>query len=187
MPWWSKPSANTMVGLDSIASYSPLVQKTYKDTVGSLEIVDDSLGVGYPSHEKIKESYNILRLLNVKYIIATHKIDFDFLQELMEENTIYLYKLKEFMPRVFFTSSLDGQPNINQNALINIIKYSDGYVEIQALCTNKGFIIFSENYYPTWDVYVDGFKKENIKFADLIQAVAVDKGRHKIIFKYRPF
>lgn len=187
MPWWSRPSANAIVGLDSIASYSPLVQKSYKDAVSSLEIVDDSLGIGYASHESIKDNYNLLRLLNVKYIISAHKINFDFLEEIMEEDTIYLYKLKGFLPRVFFASSLENQPNIIQDVLINIIKYSDGYIEIEAVCTIDGFVVFSENYYPGWDVYVDGLKKENIRFENLIQAVAVDRGKHKIIFKYRPY
>lgn len=187
MPWWLRPCANMLVELDSIASYSPLVQRSYKDEVGPLEVVDASLGVLYPPPDVIKEKYNLLMLLNVKYIISAHPLNFDFLEKILLEDEISLYKVKNYLPRAFFVSSLNAKADLNQEAQINIIKYSDGYIEIEAVCLIDGFVVFSENYYPGWDVYVDGLKKENIKFKNLIQAVAVDRGKHKVIFKYKPY
>lgn len=186
MPWWSKPCANILVRLDSVASYSPLIQKSYKDEVGPLEVVDTSLGVLYPSPDVIKAKYKLLRLLNVKYIISAHPLNFDFLKQILFEEEVYLYEFKDYLPRIFFAADL-GVGNIELFRESRIIKYTDGSIEVQLTADKDGFCIFSENYYPGWNVYVDGLKKENIKFANLIQAVAINKGKHKVIFKYRPF
>jgi hypothetical protein len=187
MPWWAKPSSNILVEVDSIASYSPLVQKNYKDEISSLEIVDNSLGIIYPETKAIKDKYNLLRILNVKYVIASEELNFDFLEKVIAEDKIILYKLNNSLPRLFFLSNLDGNALEEQITPVEIIKYGNGYIEGELDSPVKGFVIFSENYYPTWDVYVDGVKTQNIKFMNLIQAAAVDKGKHKIIFKYRPF
>jgi hypothetical protein len=78
MPWWVKPSSNILVDVDSIASYSPLVQKSYKEALSSLEIVDDSLGLIYPDMKAIGDNYNLLRILNVKYIVANKELNYNF-------------------------------------------------------------------------------------------------------------
>ncbi|MFA5008052.1 MAG: hypothetical protein WC546_02405 [Candidatus Omnitrophota bacterium] len=187
MPWWTRPSANIIVGIDSIASYSPLAQRSYKYTLDSLEVVDNSLGVLYPSDEAIAAKRDLLKLLNVKYIVTPHKLNFDFLEEVMVEEGICLYKLKEYLPRVFFTTSLDKQAMTNNGVSIKIVKYYSGYMQSEFNAKEKGFIVFSENYYPYWNAFIDGEKKPIMEVENVIQAVAIGKGEHKIIFQYNPF
>lgn len=187
MPWWSRPCSNILVGLDSIAAYSPLIQKSYKDGVGPLEVVDTSLGVLYPQPDVIKEKYNLLRLLNVKYIISAHALNFDFLRKIIFEGEVYLYEFKDYLPRIFFTSNINSDEIRVHKAALDAIFYENGFLKVKVSNETKGFLVFSENYYPGWVVYVNGKKTPIIKVKNLIQAVELNRGEHTVVFKYQPF
>ncbi|MCK4224911.1 MAG: YfhO family protein [candidate division Zixibacteria bacterium] len=56
--------------------------------------------------------------------------------------------------------------------------------EVKAELSQPGFLILSENYYPSWKAYVDG-KETKIYRADyLFRAVYLDKGRHEVKFVF---
>lgn len=187
MPWWVKPNANIVVGLDSLAVYSPLTQRSYRKELSALEVVDDSLGLMMPAEQALIDKYQLLKILNVKYIISSKELKNEFLEKIISENKIFLYRLKGYLPRVFFTEHVIGDIKIAPSQTLTIKEYKDGFLALEIIVQKKGFIVFSENYYPGWQAYVDGNKKEIVKVKDLIQGVAIGEGRHTIIFKYQPF
>jgi hypothetical protein len=173
--------------IDSVACYSPLVLRAYRDKLLELEILDDSLGLNRSSQEALIEKKEVLRLLNVKYIIAPCELKQDFLKLVNKQNGIFLYQLNGYFPRVFFTEKTTEKFFICLAADIKIIDYSDGFVRINILTDKKGILVFSEQYYPGWQAYVNGEKKEIIKVKDLIQGVAIGEGRQEVVFKYNPY
>jgi len=188
IPWWAKPSANILVKIDSIASYSPLAQKVYRDELFSLEAVDNSLGLLYPETKALKDNYGLLRLLNVKYIISSEELNFDFLEKIIFEDKIWLYKIKDYFPRVFFSQNIsDASIKILKETNLNILDYKDGFLRVKLSADREGFLVFSENNYPGWVAYVDGMPSLILKVKNLIQAVKLYPGEHEVVFKYSPY
>lgn len=186
MPWWVRPNANILVGVESIASYTPLVESNYNNALSGLEVVDCSLGLVSPSEEAVVNKLQLLRLLNVKYIVTARDLRFDFLEKLISEDSVSLYKLKNYFPRVFFSKEVDKQMEVDSEQRLRLVKYTDGFIKIALKTDKDGYVILSERYYSGWSVYVDGKKSMLIKAHDLIQAVKVNKGDHQILFKYEP-
>jgi len=187
LPNWSLPNANMIYGIDSIACYSPLANKAYKDRLSGLEVVDDSLGLKPSDEASIEEKSDILRLLNVKYIVSHKTLNQKFLNLINSENGVFLYAINNYLPRIFFSSYIEGVIKIGYTDYFKLTKYKNGLIEVTIKNNKKGFVIFSENHYPGWHVYVDGEEKDMIKIKDLLQGVAIDKGDHIVSFMYKPY
>jgi hypothetical protein len=186
LPNWSLPNANIYYGIDSIGCYTPLAGRDYRRTLSGLELVDDSLGLDAPAEGSIERDIDIIKLLNVKYIVTDKKLNKDFLEEILVDKGAVLYKLKYYFPRAFF--SYDAENGIKAESVkdLKIILYKDGFLQLQIDTAKKGFIIFSENFYPGWHVYVDGREEQLIRVKGLLQGVAIDTGAHEVIFIYKP-
>lgn len=50
----------------------------------------------------------------------------------------------------------------------------------------KGLLVVSEVYYPGWEVYVDGKKKEILRTDLLLRGVMLAGGQHTVEFRFRP-
>jgi hypothetical protein len=187
LPNWSLPNANILYGIDSVAGYSPLAGSDYRKKLLDFEVVDDSLGLRNAKKEAISKGEDILRLLNVKYVLSPVTLNFSFLEQLFEENGLFLYRFKYYLPRVFFAEAIRGDIASSPEGCLNSIEYKEGLVEVSVTAKARGFIVLSENYYPGWEVYVDGKKAELLKAWGLVQAVEVDRGKHSVGFSYKPY
>jgi len=183
MPNWALPNANITYDIDSIAGYAPLASYEYRSKLQSLEIIDDSLGLRQPSLTALDEHINDLKLLNVKYIISPVKLTSDHLREIMQENGIRLYELKDCLPRIFFTDSLDNLSPVLTQA--QLIIYKNGYTKVKV--SGEGYLVFSEFFYPGWQALVDHQPRKIIKVNGLIQAVKINQGEREVIFQYKPW
>lgn len=186
LPNWSIANANIAYGIDSAACYTPLVTSAYRDKLFALGAIDDSLGFVNAIEDAIKIDADMLRLLNVKYIIAQKELRESFLEEVGEENGAFLYRLKGYFPRLFFSRDVGSDMKQVPMEDLKITACKNGIIEAELNADKDGFAVFSENYYPGWRAFVDGKEKDIIKVKDILQAVAVDKGRHKIVFIYKP-
>lgn len=186
LPNWSLPNANITYGIDSVACYTPLANKIYRNKLSGLEVIDNSLGLKNSNEDAIKNNIDILKLLNVKYIVAQKLLAEEFLEKVDTENGTFLYKLKDYFPRLFFSYSITSE--IKQAPLkdFKIIAYKNGFIEAEMTTDKDGFVVFSENYYPGWRVFIDEKEGKIIKVKDILQGVSVGKGHHKVVFVYKP-
>jgi hypothetical protein len=187
VPAWTWPNANILYDIDSVACYTPLADNNYRKKLSGLEIVDDSLGFSPTTPGAIDDNFLSLRLLNVKYVISTYRLKQEYLEYIETEDGVFLYKLKGYLPRVFFTESIAGNLQLQAIDEFQVEKYDNGIVKIRILTQKDGFVVFSESFYPGWQAMVDDTKVNIYKVGDLVQAVAVSKGKHSITFEYRPF
>ncbi len=52
--------------------------------------------------------------------------------------------------------------------------------------TQPGLFLVTDTFYPGWQVFIDGQKKELLKANYAFRGVLVDKGKHQVKFIYRP-
>jgi len=57
-------------------------------------------------------------------------------------------------------------------------------IKVKASPSQPGFLILSENYYPSWKVYVDGKESKIYRANYLFRAVYLDKGEHEVRFVF---
>jgi hypothetical protein len=63
-----------------------------------------------------------------------------------------------------------------------ILKYEDNYVLIETDNKSDGFMVLTDNYYPTWHAKIDG-KEVKIYKADVsFRGILVPAGKHSIVF-----
>jgi len=99
------PNYNMFFQVSVVGAYSPLVMNSYNKLLGDLGCVDDSLGRFEPSLDSLGESFNLLSMLNVKYILARKGMDDSRLELVYTDEQINVYKNEESLPRAFFVSN----------------------------------------------------------------------------------
>ena len=184
LPKWSSASLNAVYGIDSIALYTPLVNEYYRSELGSLEVVDNALGLDTPKPDSLDTNLGLIRMLNVKYIISPKILEKPFLNFVLSEKGIYLYELKDTLSRSFVAKEL-SPIKIDRQVKVKILDYGSGYAFFEVNMPYEGYLVFSENRYPGWKAYVDEIEKEILEIS-AIQAVKVNKGNHKVEFIYQP-
>jgi hypothetical protein len=185
LPAWIMPNANMIYDIDSVAGYTPLANEYYMKALSSLEIIDNSLGVLPPKKNSIDDTLMLLRLLNVKYVISAEEIARPYLIPVLKENDVYLYLLRDSLPRAFVLRDLSPE-GVDSNVNVKMIQYKSGEAIFDIDMPYDGFLAFSENNYPGWKAFDNG-KAVEIKAFSLIQAVKLDKGKHVLRFVYNPW
>lgn len=61
------------------------------------------------------------------------------------------------------------------------------FVQVGVEMACKGLVIVSDNWYPGWDAWVDGKSAKIWKVNTVIRGVVVERGKHQVVMKYRPF
>lgn len=103
----------------------------------------------------------------------------------------------DFMKSEDFTPSkhivIEGMPfesKINQSDSpyedVKMVRYEGNRILVQVDLEKNGFLFISENYFPGWQVLVDGVPSEIIKANYTFQSVGLAKGEHSIEFIYVP-
>ncbi len=183
---WAMPNTNILANIDSVAAYTPLAEESYVTRLFGLEAVDNALGVLKPSKDSLVNKYQDLRLLNVKYVVSVGELDYGFLKPIVRDESLFLYELNNYLPRVFFTTDIEGTITSSKACDVKLVEYTDGYCEVDIDARKNGFLIFSENYYPGWSVSIDGERDDLLEINGLVQGVFVKAGRHRVVFKYKP-
>lgn len=70
---------------------------------------------------------------------------------------------------------------------VNISKYSNDEITIQAEMAQDGFLVLSEKHYPGWKAYVDGKSEKIYKANYIMRAVYLPKGSHTVKFVFDPW
>jgi hypothetical protein len=133
--------------------------------------------------------------LNVRYILTDKLLDSSFIYR-DSAAQLRLYERTNYYPRAWWKSQLGRTgPEIEEENKENIRQtaYSDLYQKIEVNCPANDTLIISENFYPGWKCYDNGkrvglFAPTIKKYPSIFRAVALDKGRHTLEFRYnKPF
>ena len=182
LPNWALPSMNAVFAIDSAAMYSPLVSEIYRKALEGLEVIDNSLGLMSPSENILKENLDILKVLNVKYIVAPYAVDCPGCELVGEEDGIKLYSITGVYPRFFCGKQLDRIVP-DKSVSVEVLEYTDGVGRFRVDIPYKGYFFLSEAYFKGWEVFVNGEEKGIIPVS-LIQVVEIDKGQNVIEFRF---
>ncbi len=183
LPNWAMPNSNAIWNIDSVAAYSPLVSEKYYKKLNGLEAVDNSLGLLTPSEGAFRDKWEILRLLNVKYVVSSEEIKEHFFERNWKEKDIYMYSLKNALPRGYVIAHLQ-EPLRFIDKDPKITEYRSGYAKFSLDIRENAYLVFSEFNYPGWKAAIDGKKAKIESFQDILMAVHVPKGEHEVEFKY---
>ena len=108
------------------------------------------------------------------------------MKKIIKEDGVFLYELKGRLPRVFFITDLSRPFRAEPARSLQVKEYRSGFAEIDIFTEKEGYLVFSENYYSGWTVYVNGQEKDIMLVEDIVQAVKLDKGKHKVVFRFKP-
>jgi len=185
LPLWSLPNINSFFKIDSIAGYSPLSDQRFKAATDTLQVIDDSVGLKHPGNGSLAGKLDLIRSLNVKYVLSPEILDHSFLEQVTSQDGVYLYRLKGHLPRAFISEGSDIK-GIDRDIDVDILIYSSGRAVFEVNMPYTGYLFFSEAKAPGWEAEVDG-SVQDILDCPVIQAVKLTGGFHRVEFRYRPF
>ncbi len=158
------PNFLNLVGAKFVISQSPLAMPDFKQVhQGNLRIYENTKVL---PRVFVVFKYRVLSESN-QILDTLRKPGFDPSQEVILEEE----------PKVGLSSdTLSG--------VAEIVSYTPNKVEVKAKLTQPGFLVFTDNYYPDWKVYVDG-QLDKIYRADYtFRAVYLKTGEHQMEFVF---
>jgi hypothetical protein len=117
------------------------------------------------------ETIDKLRMLNVKYVIAHHKISSPEFEERFSATNVSVYELKDFRPRI----SLLGT-----NGSIDVIEHTENQIQLNVVSQGEGEAFFSEIYYPTWKATLNGKLASIRQCYGPFRCIDIEKGQNSI-------
>jgi hypothetical protein len=70
---------------------------------------------------------------------------------------------------------------------VEITRYEPDRVSLDISTDRTGYLVLADSWYPGWNVTVDNQPAPMYRADVLFRAVAVEPGRHTLVFEYRPF
>lgn len=144
------------------------------------EIKDEGFKLAYNQEIKIYENQKALpRVFLVPQI------------EVITEDIKILERLNNSAFNPLKTAVFEETPHLQgsqdlQDSYAMITQYTPNQISIKTDLTHNGFLIFSDLYYPGWQVYIDGKKDKIYRANYLARGVALTQGEHNVIFKFEP-
>ncbi len=79
-----------------------------------------------------------------------------------------------------------GQDRKPGHGKARIIKFLPERIELQTKLNRRGVLVLTDFFYPGWQAFVDGEPKDILRANTIMRGLVLEKGRHKVIFVYRP-
>lgn len=203
------PNFFTHYKIQTIEGYDPLYLKSYAEYIVALERNTPNITKPYGFNRIITpHNYDsdLFDFLNTKYILSMDELNSPKLIKLLDEGQTKLYLNTKYYPRVYFVDKVIVSNNVIQSLFkedlkttaiveasmpsLNFTKgeaiienYSESKVVVKTINSGQGFLVFSDAYYPSWRVYIDGVEREIIKTNHAFRGVVVPPGNHTILFK----
>jgi len=188
------PQTNMIAGaIDHAGVFDPLTIGRYEEF---LALVDR-----LPQEQALK----LLGLLNVRYIVeptSPERAEFR-----LRENPYFLPRVRlayravsvpegqeldalsspAFDPEVVLLSGAPASdfPQGANDSILDL-HYGPGIIKIKCALENGGYLVLSENYYPGWQVEVDGKPAPLLLTYYTLMAVQLGEGEHQVVFRFSP-
>ena len=168
----------------------------------------------YPKINSLNTS--VLNNLSINLIVSKKNLFKNFQENLIdyemlyESDFIYIYKLKNSLPYIYFPKELK-QENINNfiskkinknfaylnrkdlnlvkkkysgNVKIESLKIKNGIINFEYSSDETNFLVISDLYDKKWTAYVDNINTKIYRANLFFKSIEIPKGNHKIILKY---
>jgi len=73
-----------------------------------------------------------------------------------------------------------------QRSEVREIAWRNDEIELEVTLDGDGLCLLTEQHFPGWQVLVDGVEKPLLRADSIFRAVALEKGSHKLLFRYAP-
>jgi hypothetical protein len=161
-----------------------------------------------------QQAVRILSLLNVRYLVSPAPIQAPGLVEAFRGRRAMVYELIGVFPRAFLVRSFETAPDSltlqrilspDFNPAISAVLetapepapledapgsvrwlergVNEQLLEVQT--SGPALLVVSDNYYPSWNVEIDGQAVQLLRADHTLRAVAVPGGTHQVRFYYR--
>lgn len=206
------PNFSAVYKISSVDGYDPLYLLSYGKFIASLERNTSNINSPFGFNRIITPhnySSPLINLLGVKYILSLSDLDSANLKKVFQEGELRIYENKDTYPRAFFVENVIGSKSeqdvadkifanaqsLNKLAIVEgvlskeykmgeveIVRYEENEIEINTKNDSDGFLVLTDNYYPSWKVSIDG-KESKIYKTDLtFRGILIPKGNHKVVF-----
>lgn len=157
----------------------------------------------------------ILDLLGVKYIFSLSDLKENKFKLFSQIGKTRLYENKAALPRAFLagdyvvakddldiannligsdlskTVILEKEPPLKvnngyQGGEVEIVRYSENEVELNYSTKESALLVVTDSYYPGWRALIDGERTEILRADFNLRAVVVPRGKHRVLFEFRP-
>ncbi len=173
--------------IENISGYNPAYLSYYRDFVWEIGPYLNNKSDSYFQISKIN-NFNILRFLNVKYILSKDSIDSYNLRFLYKKR-FYVYELLGTLPRGYlidFSTKENKDFNLPPNVIeVPVVRKNSNTLSSKFDLKERKRLVLSEVLYPGW-VAFDNNKKVKIEKFYIFRSFMVEKGKHNILLIYNP-
>lgn len=168
-----------------VNGYDPTYLKNYQIYFLKSQYGDNNASYWWTQGSGIKD-LDILRQLNVRYIITTHSLNTPGLN-CVYNNTFLIYRLNETYPRAYVIPASEFYNKTPvEFASAQIIQYLPNTIVIHSNISEKSYLITSEISYPGWTAYDNNQTTEIDTYHGIFRSVLLVPGEHTVRFTYFP-
>lgn len=192
---------------NNIGGYSPAKLGLYQDLI-ERQIYPNIQA--WASNQMTKDSFPVLNMLNMKYVIVPDQADPRQTQAVLNPFALgncWLVKEVKFVKNADeemnslnsfdpvqvafvderFKNTVSSSPVYDSSAYIRMIENKNDEVRYEFNASTNQFAVFSEIYYPNgWKAYIDGKEAAYCKANYLLRGLSIPSGKHKIEFIFDP-
>lgn len=92
---------------------------------------------------------------------------------------VKIYRAGKILPRLFVLES-------GRLTKVEIKSYQPNEITIAVENGRKGNLVLTDNYYPGWEVFLDGKKAKIERYKNTFRLVKIDENTKEVVFKFRP-
>lgn len=204
---------NTAYWHKSIGGYHAAKMRRYQEMIDEhimpeqMQLGADISKVGGDMSSIDKNKYPVLNMLNTRYFIlplqngntmplqnpyalgnawfvdAIHYVD-NANEEI--EAIHHIHPAETAVVDRKFSASIQNSPQEGTKRSISLISYEPNKLLYEVDSESGGVVVFSEIYYPSWQVFVDGKKADFGRANYILRAMNVPAGKHQISFLFDP-
>jgi hypothetical protein len=173
-------------GIDpmQLANYTSFMEPASGVSLRSYSVTLPPFDTGSPQtdNRESRPDAHLLGLLNVRYVLSAFEIHSEglVLEEIIDG--ILIYRNEYQKPRAWVQAGLEGR-DVGQIRDASVF-WSPNHVEARA--SGPGYLVLSEVAYPGWKVIVDGQLQELLIYQDVLRAVKLSEGDHRVEFIFQP-